>query len=103
MTIREAWPDDAEQIIAHVQRLAEETNITLPLAPGEFHFTMEQERNLLAEYMAADNSLFIVAEVEGQIVGVLTCDVESAEQLVTQLPLGCRSQKSGETKALALQ
>jgi RimJ/RimL family protein N-acetyltransferase len=74
MTIREAQPDDAEQIIAHVQRLANEPDTTIPLAPGEFQVTVEQERRLLSGYLEADNSIFLVAEIDGQIIGVLNCD-----------------------------
>lgn len=73
MTIRAARPDDAEQIIAHVQRLAEEPGNNLPMAPGEFQVTVEEERQLLTDYAAADNCIYLVAEVDGRIVGILNC------------------------------
>lgn len=44
MTIREAVPADAEQIIAHIQRIAEEPDRTILLGPGEFQLTAAQER-----------------------------------------------------------
>ena len=72
-TIREAEPGDAEQLIAYVERLAEETDSDIPLAPGEFNLTVEEEREILAGYAASENSLFLVAEVGSQIVGALTC------------------------------
>lgn len=74
MTIRNASPNDAEHLITHVQRMANEPNCMIPLAPGEFQFTVEQEEDLLSIYAGADNSAFFVAEVEGIIVGVLNCD-----------------------------
>ena len=43
-TIREARPADAEQLIAHIQGLIEEPDMNIPLAPGEFNVTVEQER-----------------------------------------------------------
>ena len=58
-TIREATPDDAEALIAHVQRLVEEPQIDIPLAPGEFTYTVDQERDLLREYAASENSVFL--------------------------------------------
>ena len=73
VTIREAEPSDAEQLIAHVDRLAEEIDTDIPLAPGEFNLTADEEREILAGYAASDNSLFLVAEAESRIVGVLTC------------------------------
>ena len=74
MIVREAGPGDAEQLIAHVQRLTDEPDIDIPLAPGEFRVTVEEERELLRDYAHSDNSLFLVAEVESGIVGVLNCD-----------------------------
>ncbi len=73
VAIREARPDDAEQLLAHVQRLIEEPNIDIPLAPGEFNLTVEEERKILEEYATSDNSVFLVAEASGQIIGVLNC------------------------------
>jgi RimJ/RimL family protein N-acetyltransferase len=72
-TIREAQPSDAKQLIAYVQRLAEEPDVDIPLAPGEFNLTVEEEKQILADRMASDNSIMLVAEVGGQIVGQLGC------------------------------
>jgi RimJ/RimL family protein N-acetyltransferase len=70
--IREAQPDDAEQIIAYVQRIAAEPGVSIVLQPGEFTLTVEQERQFIADRRAEDNSLFLVAEALGHIVGALT-------------------------------
>ena len=35
--------------------------------------TAAQERTLLAEYAASDNAIYLVAEVEGHVVGCLSC------------------------------
>jgi RimJ/RimL family protein N-acetyltransferase len=73
ITIREAGAADAEQLIALVKELADEPGLYIALSPGEFNLTVEQEQKFIADYQAADNSVFLVAETEGQIVGVLTC------------------------------
>lgn len=73
VTIREATRADAESIIAHGQCLATEPNIDIPLAPEEFNPTIEEEQQTLSDYAASDNSIFLLAEVEGQIIGVLEC------------------------------
>lgn len=73
VTIREARVDDAEALIPYVQRLAAEPDIDLLLQPGEFDLTVEEEQQILADYAAAENSIYLVAEVEGQIVGSLNC------------------------------
>jgi RimJ/RimL family protein N-acetyltransferase len=73
VTIREATLDDAPALIEQVRLLTEEPDIDIPLGPGEFTLTEEQERQVLAEYAAAENSVFLMAEVEGKIVGMLNC------------------------------
>ena len=73
VTIREAQPSDAKQLITYVQRLAEEPDIDIALAPGEFNLTVEEEKQILADRMASDNSIMLVAQVGGQIVGQLGC------------------------------
>jgi RimJ/RimL family protein N-acetyltransferase len=70
--VREGRSEDAEQIIAYVNRIAEEPGIAIGLSPGEFTLTVEQERQFIADRAAEDNSLFLVAEAQGQIIGVLT-------------------------------
>lgn len=73
MTLREATPDDAEELIAYIHRLDAEPDPMIPRAPGEFQMTAEAERTLLAEYAASDNSVYLVAEAEGRLVGCLSC------------------------------
>jgi len=73
VTIREATPQDAEQLIAHVHRVAAEPDIDLVLMPGEFKVTVEEERKFLADHAAADNSSVFVAEAAGRLVGVVVC------------------------------
>ena len=73
MILREAVPDDAEELVAYIHCLDDEPDTMLPRGPGEFLMTAEQERALLAEYAASDNSVYLVAEVDGCIVGNLSC------------------------------
>jgi RimJ/RimL family protein N-acetyltransferase len=69
--VRHATPDDAEQLITHVQHMAVEAAQWLPMQPGEFQVSMEEEREILTKAAASQNSLFLVAEVDGKIVGLL--------------------------------
>ena len=76
MTVREATPDDAEELVAYVHRLDAEPGSMLPRAPGEFLMTAGDERRLLVEYAASDNSLYLVVEEEGQVVGCAALHVK---------------------------
>jgi RimJ/RimL family protein N-acetyltransferase len=73
VTIREARPADAEQLISMLKDLSDEPGLYIALSPGEFNLTVEQEQKVIEEYRTADNSVFLVAETEGRILGVLTC------------------------------
>ncbi len=71
--IRRATPDDAATILAYLSRVGGETpNLTFGTeGPG---FTVDEEREYLAGVARADNSLAIVATVDGELVGGLTFD-----------------------------
>lgn len=73
ITIREARAEDAAPIIEYVQLLAAEPGVDIIIGPGEFTLTVEQEEAILAEFAAADNSIYLVAEAEGRIIGILNC------------------------------
>jgi len=68
-TIREATPDDALQIIAHVKRIADEPNNGIGISSAaEFTMTEAQERDFLAKVGAAENQLYLVGVVEGEVI-----------------------------------
>ena len=71
-TIRELTPDDAEAIIAYMKVLADEPNNGITYSSAdEFAWTLEQEREIIQNFANAENSLWVVAEHEGRIVGSL--------------------------------
>lgn len=69
--IREARPDDAEQLIAHTRRVAAEPDRNILMEPDEFPYTLEQEREFLQACAESDDRAFFVAEADGQLIGVL--------------------------------
>jgi RimJ/RimL family protein N-acetyltransferase len=73
INIREARPEDAERLIAYVQRVVDEPGSNLELSPGEFNFTVPEEEEFLARAAQSDNSVYLIAETNGIIVGGLNC------------------------------
>ena len=71
--LREAKPSDAERLIELVRRLSEEPESNLEISPGEFTLTAAEERDILTEYSRLENSIYLVAESGGEIIGILTC------------------------------
>lgn len=74
VNVRPARPEDAAQIIPFLRRAFAEPGINLITQPGEFNPTTESEARLISDMSRSDNSLFLVAESDGQIVGQLTLE-----------------------------
>ena len=74
ITIREARPEDAAAGIAYFRRLFGEPGINLITEADEYYPTVESNSRVIRAMNRAENSLFLVAEVEGRIVGILTLE-----------------------------
>jgi len=76
ITVREARPDDAERLLAHIREVAAEPDVLIPMVAGEppLSLTVEEERRILAGYAAEANSVFLLAEVDTEIAGCLNCE-----------------------------
>jgi RimJ/RimL family protein N-acetyltransferase len=71
LDIRPARLDDAEACIAHVHHIVAEFPDLTSHAPGEFDATPEQECQLITAAAASDNTLYLLALVDDQLVGLL--------------------------------
>lgn len=71
LTLRTASPKDAEQVLAYLEQVAGESE-NLTAGPGEFGISLEQERVFLQQALDTPGSLYLLAEIEGEIVGTLT-------------------------------
>jgi len=72
LRIRQAEPDDAEALLALVRRLLSQGPVDVPMEPDEFRYTVEEEREILADTSASENSVFLVAESGGRLIGELS-------------------------------
>lgn len=70
VVIREARSDDAEGMVSYMQLLAAELNNNILYEAGEFSYTVEEERSVIESTVASDNSVFVVADAGGEIVGI---------------------------------
>jgi putative acetyltransferase len=82
VTVREATPADAAALVAHLQELAREPGINIPLAPDEVTMTVEQEKAILADFAASPRALMLVAIAESSIVGELSLKAISSRRAV---------------------
>lgn len=72
VVIREAQPGDAVALINYFRRIFAEPGISMITQADEYYPTPDMERRFISELVTADNSLFLVAEHDGVIVGQLT-------------------------------
>lgn len=71
LTLREAEPRDAEKILAFMEQTSGESeNITR--GPGDLDISVEWERNYLQECANSPTSLYLLAEIAGDLAGILS-------------------------------
>lgn len=81
ITVREATVTDAATLVAHLQELASEPGISLPLAPDEVA-TVDQERAVLESFSESEHAIMLIAQAEGQLVGELSLRTISTRRAV---------------------
>ncbi|MDY8137154.1 GNAT family N-acetyltransferase [Aquimarina sp. 2201CG5-10] len=68
ITVREAIPEDATQLLKLKHQYLKDTN-TIPLFDYEYSNTIKEECELIKNYHKQQNSILLVAEYKGIIVG----------------------------------
>lgn len=82
LIIRDAEPKDAEEIIIMVKQVMKETGF-FPNTAEEFNITVDHE----IEYMKS-TALFLLAEIDGKIVGSATLDRSDLKKLEHNVTFG---------------
>jgi RimJ/RimL family protein N-acetyltransferase len=70
LLIRRAEANDAAALLEYIEQISGETDF-LSFEPGEFGYSLGEEVELIQRCQAAHNDLFILATIDGKIVGVL--------------------------------
>ncbi|KPU26967.1 acetyltransferase [Caloranaerobacter sp. TR13] len=78
--IRKAKKEDAEELIKFINVISYESDF-LTFEPGELKLTKELEESIIEEYYNSDNKLYLVAEIEGEIIGSLSFKGGSRQRL----------------------
>lgn len=86
--IREAAPDDARALLTYMKELLAEPGIHLPADADEFTYTEDDERRMIERHAEADNSVWLVAEADGELIGCLNCTGGSYRAMRHQVTLG---------------
>jgi RimJ/RimL family protein N-acetyltransferase len=98
--IRRAEPRDAERVLHHVNAMASEASECIPLLPGELKVTIDEERKLLADSASADNTRYLIAEVDDELVGLCSAIGGKRQALRHSATLGLSVRKAFQGKGI---
>ena len=108
VVVRQAKPEDARQMVLRMQELAAEPRGMLRASAEIPTYTDEQtrwmtqrERERIAGFCASNNSLLLVAEVDGQIAGVLDLETGASGSGVEAVGLGMFVGKDWRDRGIA--
>ena len=74
IVIREAVPDDAAPFLILIKSIvAEHPHVDMPFAPDEYDMTAEAIADWMIKANASENSTFLIAEANEQVIGTLIC------------------------------
>ncbi len=71
LILREATAEDAPAVLHYLHQLLSQGPVDIPRLVSEISVTVEQEAQSLQRFLDEPNSLFLLAEKDGQIVGNL--------------------------------
>ncbi|MDX2304565.1 MAG: GNAT family N-acetyltransferase [Microscillaceae bacterium] len=73
LSVREGVKEDASAAIDYLNRVAYETDF-LSFGGGEFTKTIAEEEQYIERHQNCENQIFLIAEIKGEIAGILTVD-----------------------------
>lgn len=80
LTIREATAEDAARMIRYVKTVGEETDF-LTFSGSEFDLSVEAEAKFIESHRNSENQLFIIGELDGEVVSLLNLSASQKPRL----------------------
>lgn len=80
VVLREAAKADAAAMLKYIDTISRESD-NLTFGEGEFILSVEEEENIIEGRRNTDNALFLIAEVNGEIVGNLSFSAGSRRRV----------------------
>lgn len=99
LIIREAQKKDASALIGYVRSVVSETDF-LTRGAGEFNKTNKEEEKIIEEHANASNSIFLIAELNGKIVGILNASGSDRPRLKHIVDFGVTVRKEHWGKSI---
>lgn len=87
LVLRTPDTEDAEQMLAYINRIGGESNNLLFGKNGFSHMTLEQEKQYIESLSKTKNALMVVGEIDNQIVSVSQIRGEASERIAHNFEL----------------
>ena len=92
LTIRAARPNDAQAVLDSIEIVSGESDFQT-FGPGEFGLSVEQEASVLARFDESANQIYVLALIDGQIVGTGVLGASQRPRLRHRCELSMSTQK----------
>lgn len=70
LLIREAAPDDAEELLEYLETISRESSY-ISISPGEFELSVDEEAAFVEKMRLCEHALYLVGVVDGELAGGL--------------------------------
>ena len=100
VVIREGRVSDAAGCLDYLREVSAEAGIMLPVDPDEWDMPVQDEEGFIQHMIATPNSLILVVEDKGKIVGILTCNGGGRRAMRHATTLGITLHKDYRDKGL---
>jgi len=93
LSIRLALPTDAARIISYVKAVGDESDF-LTFSGSEFNKTIAEEEAIIQDHLDTENKIFIVGEIDGEIVSILNAGGKQKPRLRHVVEFGVSVRKA---------
>ncbi len=102
LTIREASEGDASAIIEFIKTIGDESD-NLTFSGSEFNNTIEEEKVILRDHKEKENQIFVIAYIDGEIVGQMNARASQKPRLKHVCEFGISTRKQHWGKGIATE
>lgn len=102
LIIREAYEEDAESIISFIKAVGDESD-NLTFSGSEFNNTIEEEKAILRDHLEKENQIFVIAFIDGEIVGQMNARASQKPRLRHACEIGISTRKKHWGKGIATE
>ena len=103
VNVRKAICKDAQKMIDYMHEILSEKEICLPLFDEEFQLSEEKETEIIERYNNSNNDIFLVAEYNNEIIGILNSNSNTRKATIHDIGFGMSVRKEYRNKGIGYE